>query len=160
MTTLDQYTLLPDVARRMRSRANMGLWDGRETTTYFESCRWFHLGFQCMMIFTRDTGYHSGGWWKNPMYERCYHLSISFPGGKDKSVLSRVIDGLFGSSKKLLWIEPPYSPEGKSSDVWHYRLFCNELWVPILPKGEVYSTQFTERGWKSFSELKSVKNRI
>lgn len=153
MTTLDQYTLLPDAVRRMRSTANMGFWDGRELTEYFESCRWFHLGYPCMMIFTRDTGYHSGGWWKNPMYERCYHLSISFQNGRDKKVTDRIIELLFGWDKKLMWVEPPYSPEGKRMDVYHYRLFCDEHWQPIKPKGEVYSTQFTERGWKSFSEL-------
>lgn len=37
--------------------------------------------------------------------------------------------------------------------VYHYRLFCDEAWKPIMPRGEVYSTQFTERGWKSFSDL-------
>ena len=30
---------------------------------------------------------------------------------------------------------------------------CDEAWKPIMPRGEVYSTQFTERGWKSFSEI-------
>ena len=41
----------------------------------------------------------------------------------------------------------------KRAEVYHYRLFCDEGWQPIMPRGEVYSTQFTELGWKSFSEL-------
>jgi len=59
----------------------------------------------------------------------------------------------FCDDRRLLWIEPPYSPEGRRSDVHHYRLFCDEHWQPIKPRGEVYSTDFTEKGWKSFSEL-------
>lgn len=153
MRTFDHYTLIPDACRRMRSAALLDLWDGREQNLYFESCRWNLARIPCIMIFTRDTGYHSGGWWKNPLYERCYHLSISFPGGIEKNTLAKIIDGLFGSDKKLLWTEPPYSEQGKNLGVWHYRLFCDEFWRPIMPKGEVYSTQFTERGWKSFSEL-------
>lgn len=153
MKVLDQYTLLPDACRRMTAAAIKDVWDGRRRTDYFESCRWHLVRYPCVILYTRDVGYHSGGWWKNPMYERCYHLSISFPGGKDKSVLNKIIDLLFASNKKLLWTEPPYSDEGKKLGVWHYRLFCDEFWRPIMPKGEVYSTQFTERGWKSFSEL-------
>jgi hypothetical protein len=60
---------------------------------------------------------------------------------------------LFGEYKKWIWVEPPFSDHGKSMDVWHYRLFTDENWQPIKPKGEVYNTQFTEKGWKSFSEL-------
>jgi hypothetical protein len=80
-------------------------------------------------------------------------LSIAFPGGKKKRTLEDVLKYLFGKHTNLLWVEPPYSEVGKSKDVWHYRLFCDEHWQPVKPRGEVYSTQFTERGWKSFSEL-------
>lgn len=58
--------------------------------------------------------------------------------------------------ERLLWCEPPYSEEGKKAGVYHYRLFCDENWQPIFPRGEVYSTQFTEMGWKSFSELHRI----
>lgn len=154
MNILDHYTLIPDACRRMKSAANKSIWRGGEPDEYFESCKWTLLRFPCICIFTRDTGYHSSGWWKNPMYERCYHLSISFPGGIDKNGLGKIIDGLFGTNKNWIWTEPPYSEDGKRLGVWHYRLFCDEFWQPIIPRGEVYSTQFTERGWKSFSELK------
>lgn len=157
MKTIDRYTLLPDACRRMKSAALKGVWDGRSVTEYFNSCRWFFECYPCTIIFTRDIGYHSGGWWKNPLYERCFHLSIAFPGGKDKHGLDKIISYLFGLDRKWIWIEPPYSDHGKKNDVWHYRLFCDEQWKPIMPKGEVYSTQFTERGWKSFSELNSKK---
>lgn len=56
-------------------------------------------------------------------------------------------------NRRLLWCEAPYSEQGKRNEVYHYRLFCDKNWQPIMPRGEVYSKQFTELGWKSFSEL-------
>lgn len=38
-------------------------------------------------------------------------------------------------------------------NVQHWRLFADEHWNPILPRGEVYSSKFTEIGWKSASEI-------
>lgn len=153
MRTIDKYTFIHDACKRIQSAAAKGIWGGREFDAYFESCRWQLDNPVCTIIFTKEVGYHSSGWWKNPDYERCYHLSISFPGGKDKSALQKILAALFNPYENLLWVEPPFSPEGKSKDVWHYRLFCDVHWIPVKPRGEVYSTQFTERGWKSFSEL-------
>lgn len=59
----------------------------------------------------------------------------------------------FGEDLKKAWFEPPHSVEGKRCDVLHVRLFCDNNWQPIKPRGEVYSTELTEVGWKSFSEL-------
>lgn len=155
MRELDKFTLIHDMARRMRFAAMQDVWNGVDATPYFEQCKWLSQRFICSMIFTRDVGYHSGGWWKNPDYERCWHLSISFPDGRNKVTLDKIIEALFGAHKNLIWVEPPYTDTGKKYDVWHYRLFCDENWQPIKPRGEVYSTQFTEKGWKSFSELKA-----
>lgn len=141
---------------RIRKTANHGFFDGHSITEYFENCRWWLERFDCLLIFTRDIGYHSCGWWKNPDYERCYHLSISFPGGRNRKKEEYILRKLFGSNCRLLWCEPPYSTDGKKAGVYHYRLFCNEAWEPIMPRGEVYNTQFTELGWKSFSELHRI----
>lgn len=138
---------------RIRKTANHGIFDGMNITPYFEDCRWWLERFDCIVIFTRDAGHHSCGWWKNPDYERCYHLSISFPGGRNRKKEEYILRKLFGGNCRLLWCEPPYSPDGKKAGVYHYRLFCDEAWQPIMPRGEVYSTQFTELGWKSFSEI-------
>lgn len=59
----------------------------------------------------------------------------------------------FDDDASKCWIEPPYSPEGRRADVHHYRLFCDEGWNPIIPRGEVYDKTFTEIGWRSFSEI-------
>jgi len=112
------------------------------------------------VIFTRDEGMHSSGWWKNPDYERCEHLSLAFfvPGEAVQHDHARArlwCLGFFGADRlRYLWVEPPYTDKGKTRDVYHYRLFLTPDWrTPVLPRGEVYSKQFTELGWKSFSDL-------
>jgi hypothetical protein len=152
MKSIDLFVQDKDMFSRIIKTAQKGVWDGGEPTKYFDDCIWYSEKYQCSIIFTKDIGHHESGWWKNPDYERCYHLSISFREGRNEHKLNKIIDGLFGSNKKLIWIEPPYSKEGKQSEIWHYRLFCDPNWKAILPRGEVYNTHFTEIGWKSFSE--------
>ena len=152
MKTIDLFTPDKNMFERIVKTAKNGIWDGKDITPYFESCKWYSEKYECTMILTKEQGYHSCGWWKNPEYERCYHLSISFLGGINKKHLNKIIDGFFGQQKKMIWVEPPYSKEGKQNEVWHYRLFCDANWKAILPKGEVYNTHLTELGWKSFYE--------
>ncbi len=149
-----------------RVRALRGLYNGKTTPACMELMR------QCAhqlairpdlcagIIFTRDAGHHSSGWWKNPDYERCWHLSISFlgmPGAIpvpfEKAEAERIAQGFFGDHARWCWVERPYSPEGKARDVWHYRLFCDPSWAPIQPRGEVYSKEATPADWRSFSEI-------
>lgn len=153
MKTIPHSTPDSGIFPKIALVAKGGTFDGSVTTGYFENCRWFLERYDCIIVLTRDIGYHSSGWWKNPEYERCYHLSISFPGGINQRKLEHILEKLFGNNRKLLWCEPPYSEEGKKAGVFHYRLFCDENWQPIKPRGEVYDTQFTEIGWKSYSEL-------
>lgn len=152
MRILDKYTLLFDACKRFKYAAMMNPWNGRDNIS--EDCIWLLEAYPATVVFTKDTGYHTSGWWKNPDYERCWHLSISFV---EKKPLKKIIENLFGPFENLIWVEPPYSKEGKSRDIYHYRLFCDEHWQPIKPRGEVYNTDFTERGWKSFSALQYDK---
>lgn len=157
ITTIGRNEILSGALRRVKFRALQGFYSGQSPhDQYFVSCGWWIEQYECSIIFTRDIGHHSGGWWKNPDYERCWHLSISFQGGKNKKGLEKILDGLFGLDKRKIWIEPPYSKEGKEKEVWHYRLFCDENWQPIIPRGEVYSKELTEKGWKSYSELNTI----
>jgi hypothetical protein len=102
---------------------------------------------------------HSIGWWKNPDYERCEHLSLSFryadgtAAPHDHKLGRAWALAFFGEHARKLWVEPPYSPYGKQWDVYHYRLFVDPAWKPILPRKEVYTLEFTALGWKSWSEL-------
>lgn len=146
------------VVRRMKARADAGVFDGLSMSPYFLRCLHYCENTQAMLIFTRDVGMHSSGWWKNPDYERCYHLSISFevagvPLPQNHKDARRWCEAFFGGDTKLLWIEPPYSLEGKQREVYHYRLFCDEGWQPIKPRGEVYSREWTPADWKSWSDI-------
>lgn len=157
MNTVLNQEILSGALRKIKYAATLGFFDGTSnpimSSYVMNSCSWYLEAYHCTVIFTRDIGHHSSGWWKNPEYERCWHLSISFRGGNNKKALEKILDGLFGGDKRKIWIEPPFSKEGKRNDVWHYRLFCDQFWQPIIPRGEVYSKEFTENGWKSYSEL-------
>jgi hypothetical protein len=142
------------------------LYDGRAdapTMARIQQCAWFYavpFGPVCRVLYTRDVGHHSNGWWKNPDYERCLHLSMSFldretGAAMDFSVkrADPVAKAFWGDDRRMAWIEKPYSQEGKSAGVWHYRLFCDAGWQPFQPRAEVYSKEDTPADWKSFSEL-------
>ena len=156
---------VPDLARfvrTMRKAAMSGTWEGRSMTGYFKRCRHVLYDLGMIALFTRDTGHHTSGWWKNPDYERCFHLSLSFrdpetgePAPRNKPLTGLMLDGVYSHDKRLIWCEPPYSDDGKARDTWHYRLFCDDHWRPIMPRGEVYGHDLTEAGWKSFSEVQA-----
>lgn len=110
------------------------------------------------LAYTRDVGHHTGGWWKNPDYERCQHLSLSYwsesiPIEPDRAVSGMLARAFWPDFYRMAWIEGPVSPEGKSAHVWHYRVFCDPAWQPIMPRGEVYSREYTEAGYRTFSEI-------
>jgi hypothetical protein len=146
----------------MKRIANLGLYDGRAITPYFHACKRNDPNTGTSLLFTRDTGMHSSGWFKNPDYERCHHLSMTFYdpftgewAPKNEALTRKWLKAFYGDHMRWTWAEPP---TGKyPADTWHYRLFCDEHWQPIKPRGEVYSTEFTEKGWKSFSELKGER---
>ena len=153
-----------NIAGWLKRRSETGMWDGRATLggrVYLADCTCGHRPSGSLLILTREYGYHTSGWWKNPDYERCLHLSISFRDPETGSVRARDpdwsktwLDAVFGATQTLLWCEPAASADGKRSDVWHYRVFYAPGWVaPILPRGEVYSRDWTPAGWLSFSDV-------
>ncbi len=161
---LNPYEAAPEtIAFEAHAVAARGAFDGRETEAnrlYLLACR--RVAHGTSLIFTRDTGHHSSGWFRNPDFERCWHLSLSPAPSRlwtpdtpdlDRRLRDRWLAAFFGEWTRLLWAESPHSSAGKRAGVWHWRLFCDEHWEPILPRGEVYSSEFTEKGWKSASEL-------
>lgn len=152
------------IAWELRLAASRGEFDGVVddwNQAYLTACTRLHRESGSILIYTRDTGHHTSGWFKNPDYERCRHLSLSFvgpligePRPRDRALTQTWLDHFFSADeRRLLWGEPPVTLQAQAREVWHYRLFCDEHWVAIKPRGEVYSTEFTERGWKSHSEL-------
>jgi hypothetical protein len=151
------------MTKQHRTIAATGTWDGRMPTAYYKACRQINPFRGVSSIVTRDVGYHSSGWWKNPDYEQCLHMSLSFfdpatqsPRPQDHDVAMKIARALFFPNVKLAWIEPPYSATGKTHGVYHYRLFCDAHWQAIKPRGEVYSTELTDAGWKSFSDVQDA----
>lgn len=166
----DQHWLMEGVARQMWRKASTSRrYNGLATVDnlgLLDSCTGDHLATGTRLIFTFDEGMHSSGWWKNPDYERCRHLSVSFrdpitgeSAPKDCKITDLWLEAFYGDDRRYIWSEPPFSSDGKRRDVWHYRVFCDPAWQPILPRGEVYSREFTEQGWLSFSELQTEHAR-
>ena len=129
-----------------------------------EHCRFYIQPLKALGIFSLDTGAHASGWWKNPYYDTCWHLSISFQdiesGDKapqDHNTAWKIVRGFFQAHARLVWSEPPRSKDGHAVDVWHYRLFVDRATgLPILPRGEVYTKTFTGAGWKSYSDVQAM----
>ena len=132
-----------------------------ENRQIIDRCRHVHLQSGTVLIFSRDGDFHASGWIKNPDFSRCYHLSLSFfdprtgcETSQNKKKAGQWCESLFGTQyMSWLLIESPKSSYGKQKDVWHYRLFCDENWQVILPRGEPYHTLRTETGWKTWSEI-------
>ena len=160
------------VMRQMKNAARKGEFDGRLTNTgraYMNRCGRADVVTCTKLIFTRDTGHHTSGWFKNPDYERCLHLSMSpipMSGGivgldgmpltvgeLDKKTEQRWVKAFYRDCLELVWAESPKSAVGKQASVWHWRVFCDEHWEPILPRDEVYSREFIEKGWRSASQV-------
>ncbi len=170
------------IVSKIRRRSLTGFNDGSDSATtmnYIAECSFFHGLTGTIILFTRDQYHHTSGWMKNPDYERCQHVSVSFREPQPNWAFDRLanprtlaalgavippapfvlkeamvwVEKILWPDAALSWMEMPFSPQGKELSVRHWRLFCDEAWKPIHPRGEVYSTEFTELGWRSWSEL-------
>lgn len=158
MSMTNKISMRP-LARSMRQHADNGFFDGQNSDTiYFMLAKRIHTITGTQLLFTRDIGYHSCGWFKNPDYERCYHLSLSFwdmqtkqPRPYEYKLARTWVNIFYGDWTRYIWTESNHRPI--PSTPHHYRVMCDPAWQPIIPRGEVYSTEFTELGWKSYSEL-------
>jgi hypothetical protein len=156
-------TSMEHLSRVMKIHAKKGFFDGTTGTPYFESARQFHQETGVNIMFTRDIGYHTSGWFKNPDYERCWHLSLSFWDAEGQSPKPRPFENklaqawvhcFYGPSARFVW-EEGMTTDARSqigNEVRHYRVFCDPAWQPIIPRGEVYTKDFTEKGWLSWSD--------
>jgi len=170
MRVFDATWLMEGVARQMwhkaeTSRRYTGI-PNSQSAHLLHSLTAQHVLTGSLLILSFDEGMHSSGWWKNPDYERCWHLSLSFrdpiawePISKNVKATDLWLEAFYGQNRRFVWSESPYSPAGKSNDVWHYRVFCDPAWQPILPRKEVYSREFTEAGWLSFSDLQDEHSK-
>lgn len=157
-----------------KRQANLSTYNGIVTPRsklYTDSCISGYRPDGTIILFTRDCEMHDCGWWKNPDYNQCLHLSLSYRDpktglfrGKHQSLtdewLELFYELFYGPLQRLMWTEPPYYPEGKRADVWHYRVFYDRTWsAPLLPRGEVYSKKWTPAHWLSYSDLQEKLGR-
>jgi hypothetical protein len=152
----------------LKHRASLGTYSGHGTPAdraYLRNCSVVTTGGDSL-TYSHDSGMHSSGWWKNPDYEHCLHLSICYrdpesglhTGHQDRKRSNAWCELFYQGMTQLIWAEPPFSDDGKRLAVWHYRVFTDATFmVPLLPRGEVYSKQFTELGWQSWSDVHAEK---
>jgi hypothetical protein len=162
----DRHWLMQGVAAQMWRVARRGRYNGlatRANAAWLNRCKGLHQSTGTIILFSWDEGMHSFGWWKNPEYERCWHLSLSFrdpisgdEAPKNARLTEQWIEAFYGENRRYVWAESPFSDDGKNLGVWHYRVFCNPAWQPFVPRGEVYSRELTEAGWFSFSDLQTA----
>lgn len=157
------------VIAAIRRAASYGMSTGRdhlpEEAAYYRRCTHLHAHTGTLIMFTRDTGHHSSGWIKNPDYERCLHVSLSFRVPQPRFPIDRLVSVQFAKdwlgwlglapfdakladqwvqailghdAAKLSWHEGAFSKDGKTLGVQHWRTFCDPGWQPIHPRGEVY----------------------
>ena len=158
------------IVRQMKNAARKGEFRGfmsAKYLSYLSACTRADYVTGTKLLFTRDTNHHESGWFKNPDYERCLHLSMSplevsglvTASGQPVAIAMDVasqaewVKEFFKDDLKYVWAESPKSDIGKQMHVWHWRLFCNEHWQAILPRGEVYSKEFTDMGWRSATQV-------
>jgi hypothetical protein len=145
-------------------------YDGRHVETpYFRQAHRTHEKTGTSLLFTRDKGMHSSGWFKNPDYDACYHLSISF---WDFAEPQKPKPEIYDHALARVWVRLFYPAWGRyvweegsaldnlRSEVRHYRVMCNARWQPIMPRKEVYTREFIEKGWKSFSDQQGDRLEI
>jgi hypothetical protein len=120
ITTID----FAAIANRMRNRARSGECRGEPTVR--EAAYIKHCGTRVgttTLLFTRDVDQHACGWLANPAHDRCWHLSISCNDTAERDAWLRAF---FGDEIDRLWAAPPESSLGRETNVWHWRLFCDE----------------------------------
>jgi|GEM_PF-6891272 len=130
-----------------------------------EYCSFFLAPYRARCILTLDTGMHSGGLFGNPDCEACWHLRLSFidletgeEAPYDHGKAAEIVSGLFESTKRLVWVEPPNAEGGKGSGVWHYRVFVDVATLtPILPRPGVHQGEFSGKGWTLFAHIQDME---
>jgi hypothetical protein len=171
-TKLEEH--MARVSARMLFAAKRWPWDGvadARGMAVLEKCRRADTKTGASLLFTFDHGYHASGWWKNPDFDRCFHLSVAElapvleKAGFDVSEIPQLTTAtreawaraFFADTERLIWTEPAVSDHGKALAATHYRVFVDVDGVPILPRGEVYSRELTAAGWLSWSDVQAAK---
>lgn len=155
--------------RRMLRHAYDHPWRGDEALTcpdhYANTTAITEPGRPTRLLLSLDYAYHQSGWFANSDYERCLHLSVSFPR-PDRPRLYRAGIGnspvptigcdveapedeevkawgrvFFRDRVTMAWLEPAVGPldPHRAPGVSHLRLYLDHAGHPMMPRGEVYT---------------------
>lgn len=129
-------------ANRLRWVASTGVFLGTQDD-YFRRCK--RTAADTFVIFTRDVD-------PDPTF-RCWHLTLWSKENDaiERDVRSACLRAFFGDHLDKVWTEPPQLPLGRRYDVWHWRLFADESWSPIVPSVNVIEKLF-KLGWAPYVE--------
>jgi hypothetical protein len=143
--------LVPVAKARARSGVHRAGVD-RPDAFYSEHCRHgLRLAetLQACVIFSRTAESDT------EVYARYWHLSTSFyrwPDGwplpNDKARSAEIMRAFFAADADLVWCGPPWSPEGRVVDAWHFWLFCDARWRPLRPRPAAL-----EPDWRGVDQL-------
>lgn len=143
--------------------------DPSNPVIYDQFVRGFYDRLGTLLLYSREIWPASTINGKEVPATRWRHLSMSFHEsdlkagpelyGRMRQVLPRDLaatekwlDCFYGSQQQFLLCEPPQSDHGKKFDVWHYRLLCDESWLPPRARAEVPDNEFSDAGWMTFNE--------
>lgn len=154
------------LARGMRTQGMLGWYTGtEESLARFGARRIVKAATEpeLMMSLTlsRDRMHHSVGWWRNALYEYCWHLSIAakavdavepvtWAAAEFEEIPRAEVrywsHAVFGEHVDKLWFEPGGTDPRLTAEeartharFWHMRLFLDPItFEPFIPEGEVY----------------------
>lgn len=155
------------LAQQMKHHAETGLFTGsNDHAPYFRLAHQQHYETGASILFTRDMGMHDSGWFKNPDYNQCYHLSLKFfdfeagePAPFEFRIAKAWIKAFYGNWSRYIWEESGHYIH-LPGEVRHYRVMTDRAWQPIIPRGEVYTKDFIEKGWQSWSDQQWEKGKL
>lgn len=155
--------------RRLVEHAHAHPWRGNEPLTcpghVADTTAITEPGRPVRLLLSLDYGYHQSGWFANSDYERCLHLSVSFPRpdrpklwlprpeiGHHIPIVGQDLEApedaevrawgrvVFREHAPMSWLEPPVGPGDpyRSPGVAHLRLYLDQTGRPFIPTGEVY----------------------
>ncbi len=151
------------IARRLKRRAASGISDGDPTPSgraYLANCSEDHPATGTSITFTRCVGFNEYLGVDDPNFERYLHLSLSFwsaddedgpmpTSRRDEVLCNLCATAFFGDDDPHTWIDLSQTSDGRALDVWHWYLFCDADWQPIILDPATDTSHLTSIGWRN-----------
>ena len=133
--------MLVDLMKRHAGTGVLNVRSDPMGNPYFHSATRPHIPTGSLLLFTRDYGYYASREISSALYDRCYHLSISFkdfskkpplPADFNPALASAWVQAFFEDWQSLVWTNDNNAQRNARIDeVHHYRVFCDHSWQPL-----------------------------